>query len=266
MQAEKIIGIVGGVGPFAGLDLQQKILQETTAARDQDYLSVISISQPGEIPDRTAYLLTETAVSVNPAIPITRQLLTLERAGAQIAGIPCNSAHAAPIFDAIRSGLQQAGSQLTLLHMIDEVARFLRQHMSGVQRVGVLSTTGTRLARIYPAALEPAGFTVLTPSETVQTELIHPAIYDPEYGIKANGRATVIGQTSRGNVETTYPHDFADGSRAHIATETFIPAQAPDANWEETGIIPDIEIIQAWYDFATPEEDLALTAAIEQFN
>lgn len=84
--------------------------------------------------------------------------------------------------------------------------------------------------------------------------------------LQANGRATVIGQTSRGNVETTYPHDFADGSRAHIATETFIPAQAPDANWEETGIIPDIEIIQAWYDFATPEEDLALTAAIEQFN
>ncbi|MCB8920956.1 MAG: aspartate/glutamate racemase family protein [Ardenticatenaceae bacterium] len=220
MQAEKIIGIVGGVGPFAGLDLQQKILQETTAARDQDYLSVISISQPGEIPDRTAYLLTETAVSVNPAIPITRQLLTLERAGAQIAGIPCNSAHAAPIFDAIRSGLQQAGSQLTLLHMIDEVARFLRQHMSGVQRVGVLSTTGTRLARIYPAALEPAGFTVLTPSETVQTELIHPAIYDPEYGIKANGRATA---KSRSDLLTGVAALQQAGAQAIILGCTEIP-------------------------------------------
>ncbi|MBK8906281.1 MAG: hypothetical protein IPM53_34210 [Anaerolineaceae bacterium] len=84
--------------------------------------------------------------------------------------------------------------------------------------------------------------------------------------LQANGRATLIGQTSRGNVETTHRHDFTDGSRAHIADETFIPADAPDANWEETGIIPDIEVIQAWYEFATPEEDLALTAAIEQFE
>lgn len=84
--------------------------------------------------------------------------------------------------------------------------------------------------------------------------------------LQANGRATLIGQTSRGNVETTHRHDFTDGSRAHIADETFIPADAPDANWEETGIIPDNEVIQAWYEFATPEEDLALIAAIDQFK
>jgi len=84
--------------------------------------------------------------------------------------------------------------------------------------------------------------------------------------LQANGRATLIGQTSRGNVETTHRHDFADGSRAHIAAETFIPTDAPDANWEETGIIPDIAVDQAWYEFSTPEEDQALTTAIEQFN
>ena len=84
--------------------------------------------------------------------------------------------------------------------------------------------------------------------------------------LQANGRATLIGQTSRGNVETTHRHDFTDGSRAHIADETFIPADAPDANWEETGIIPDSEVIQAWHEFATPEEDLTLIAAIDQFK
>ncbi len=84
--------------------------------------------------------------------------------------------------------------------------------------------------------------------------------------LQASGRATLIGQTSRGNVETTYRYDLADGSRIHIATETFTSADAPDANWEETGIIPDIAIDQVWYEFATPEEDLALIAAIEQFN
>ena len=33
------IGIVGGAGPYAGLDLAQKILQQTRAKNDHDYLT-----------------------------------------------------------------------------------------------------------------------------------------------------------------------------------------------------------------------------------
>ena len=36
------IGIVGGAGPYAGLDLTQKILQQTRAENDQDYLPLYS--------------------------------------------------------------------------------------------------------------------------------------------------------------------------------------------------------------------------------
>jgi aspartate racemase len=38
--------------------------------------------------------------------------------------------------------------------------------------------------------LEPLGFEVLAVDDKLQTEAIHPAIYDPAYGIKACGRAT----------------------------------------------------------------------------
>jgi len=37
------IGIVGGAGPYAGLDLAQKILQQTRAKNDQDYLPTLLI-------------------------------------------------------------------------------------------------------------------------------------------------------------------------------------------------------------------------------
>lgn len=184
----KIIGVVGGVGPFAGLDLQQKILQETSARRDQEQLTVISISQPNEIPDRTAYLLGQ--VTQNPAYPIARQLLALESIGAQVAAVPCNSAHAAAIFDVILAELAAAGSKLTLLHMIGEVAIFLRTRFPAIRRVGVLSTTGTTSARVYPRSLEPFGYTVLVPDDALQTQVIHTAVYDPDYGIKARGHAT----------------------------------------------------------------------------
>ena len=43
------IGIVAGAGPYAGLDLAQKILQQTSAKIDQDYLPTISISTPADI-------------------------------------------------------------------------------------------------------------------------------------------------------------------------------------------------------------------------
>ena len=51
------IGIVGGAGPYAGLDLAQKLLQQTKANSDQDYLPTLLISTPELIEDRTDFLL-----------------------------------------------------------------------------------------------------------------------------------------------------------------------------------------------------------------
>lgn len=183
-----MIGVVAGVGPYAGLDLLGKILSQTAAGKDQDHLAVASLSQPEAIADRTAFLLGETAV--NPAFAIVEQLLKLEQMGAAVAGIPCNTAHAPQIFERIKEGLETAGSRLNLLHMIAEVGRELQRAHPGVSRVGVLSTTGTAVTRIYPLTLEPLGFAVLGVDEIVQKAVIHPAIYDPLYGIKACGRAT----------------------------------------------------------------------------
>jgi aspartate racemase len=183
-----MIGIVAGVGPYAGLDCLNKILSQTVAHRDQDHLTVASISQPAPIPDRTAFLLGQEAL--NPAFPILEQLLKLEQMGAQVAGIPCNTAHAPVIFDEIQKGLDAAGSKLTLLHMIVEVGRELQRSYPTVKKVGVLSTTGTAVTNIYPLNLEPLGFELLAPDDALQTEAIHPAICDPNYGIKACGQAT----------------------------------------------------------------------------
>ena len=60
-QKDAKIGIVGGAGPYAGLDLAQKILHQTVANSDQDYLPTLLISTPGLIEDRTNFLLGQTA-------------------------------------------------------------------------------------------------------------------------------------------------------------------------------------------------------------
>lgn len=188
MRDEKPIGIVAGVGPFAGLDLLGKILAETAVSLDQHHLPIYSLSQPDEILDRTEYLL--GIVTENPAFAIARQLQKLATLGAEVAGIPCNTAHAPAIFNVIEAELRRTHCPIHLLHMIREVGRFLHEVYPHIQTIGVLSTTGAYRAQIYPQALEPLGFAVVTPDEAMQVERIHPAIYDPVYGIKATGKAT----------------------------------------------------------------------------
>ena len=53
---EKIIGILGGMGPEATIDLFYKIIKFTPAEKDQDHLRIIIDNNP-KIPDRTAAIL-----------------------------------------------------------------------------------------------------------------------------------------------------------------------------------------------------------------
>jgi len=57
MAQDKVkIGIIGGMGPEATLDLFRKILRNTPANKDQDHLHLI-IDNNTSIPDRTDYIL-----------------------------------------------------------------------------------------------------------------------------------------------------------------------------------------------------------------
>ncbi len=83
--------------------------------------------------------------------------------------------------------------------------------------------------------------------------------------LQDQGRAYLIGEPTYGNVETLWGYDFDDGSRAWIAHEAFRPAVNPDADWELTGIIPDLEVAVAW-DMFTVETDPAVLAALDYFD
>jgi C-terminal processing protease CtpA/Prc len=75
------------------------------------------------------------------------------------------------------------------------------------------------------------------------------------------GRAKVVGQTSLGNVEVLNGYDFEDGSVIWIASETFDSAFSED-NWEQSGIIPDVEAFAEWDTFYF-DTDPAILASLE---
>jgi carboxyl-terminal processing protease len=96
---------------------------------------------------------------------------------------------------------------------------------------------------------------VLVGEDTVSYGEIFSGILQDE------GRAKIVGQTTLGNVETLSGYDFSDGSRAWIARERFDPTHS-HANWEKTGIIPDVQAFADWDTF-TFENDPSVKAALE---
>jgi carboxyl-terminal processing protease len=78
--------------------------------------------------------------------------------------------------------------------------------------------------------------------------------------LQDSGRAKIVGETSLGNVEVLQGRDFEDGSQVWIAAARFTSAFS-DANWEETGIVPDVQAFAEWdtYHFET---DPSIAAAV----
>ena len=105
--AKKIIGIIGGMGPLATVDLFEKITLHTKAQQDQDHLRVL-IDSNTNIPDRTAALLHG---GEDPVPQLIASATSLEKMGAQVLVMPCNTAH--NFYDAVAGAVE-----VPVLHMI----------------------------------------------------------------------------------------------------------------------------------------------------
>ena len=176
------IGVLGGVGPYAGLDLMRKIFDQTEANCDQEHLSVIQYSLSEHIIDRTRFLLGET--DENPGEAIGEIMVRMAKAGATVIGVPCNTAHSPRIMDVAVAMLHEASPKTRFVHMIDSVVAFIRESLPHARKIGVLSTKGTYATGFYQDALSAAGFVPLFPDEGGR-ERVQQAISNTAYGIKA---------------------------------------------------------------------------------
>ncbi|NQU08999.1 MAG: aspartate/glutamate racemase family protein [Candidatus Abyssubacteria bacterium] len=250
MDDRELIGIVGGVGPYAGLDLAEKIFDQTRARTDQEHLSVVLLSLPGEIEDRTEFILGRT--QINPAVAMVEVIRKLEQMGATVMGIPCNTAHAPQIFDVMLEKLRQAGSKVELVHMIEEVVKFIREKHPRARNVGVLCTTGTYSAKVYPRVLEREGMNVLLPDESLQEE-IHAAICDPKYGVKACSNPPT--DMAKNKFLDAIAFFRKQGARVIVLGCTEIPIAIKEKEIENTPIIdPTLILARALIKRVAPEK------------
>lgn len=232
MPSEPIIGVIGGMGPYAGLDLVRKIFDQTQASVDQEHLPVALLSYAHRIQDRSAFLFDEAVE--NPAHAIADVARRLDELGATVAGLPCNSAHAPPIFDAVKAQLCTSGHRIRLLHMIEEAARFARETVNGIRRIGALSTLATHRLGLYQQAIEAAGFEAVLPDED-QARLVHRSIYEADYGIKA--QSNPVTETARGLLLDAIAHLRDKGAEAVMLGCTELPLAVSESAIDDTFII-----------------------------
>ncbi len=166
---KQAIGIIGGMGPMATLDLFGKLIANTDADNDAEHIRVYIDCHTG-IPDRTKAILHG---GESPVPYIAESARKLADMGADFLLIPCNTSHY--FYDEI-----VAASPVPVVHMIRETAAELGAQ--GVSLVGLLATDGTCQSGIYQDELKKQGIRTVCPTEEEQREVMR-LIYE---GVKAD--------------------------------------------------------------------------------
>lgn len=170
------IGILGGLGPAATVDIFDKIIKNTPASRDQDHIKVIIENNP-QIPDRTAAL---NGKDENPSIAMLATAEKLRDAGADFIIVPCNTAHV------FLKEVQQH-IKIPILSMIAETVKYIAEKFPEIKHIGLLATSGTVGSKVFESPIKSKNIELIVPDPETQENCVMKAIYG-KGGIKAGYR------------------------------------------------------------------------------
>ncbi len=162
MSDEKIIGILGGMGPYATADLFKKIIELTPAKKDWEHIRIIIDNNP-KIPSRTrAYLLNDK----DPSPLMGETAKNLEKAGADFIVMPCNSAHY--WYDKVKESIS-----IPILNIIEETAKYIKEKSPDIKKVGILGGLVTIKANLYGKIFQKHNIEVIHPEEKDQKIVVN---------------------------------------------------------------------------------------------
>jgi aspartate racemase len=162
---DKILGVLGGMGPLASAQFMVRLTLLTPATRDQDHIPTVLWSDP-RVPDRTVGRLSGGA---DPLPWLLRGIEGLQQAGCTAIAIPCNTAHG--WYDTMRDA-----ARVPILHIVDAAAAELERLGIRRGRIGVMGTQATLAMRLYQDRLGALGWDCIEPSDGEMSHLVSPAI------------------------------------------------------------------------------------------
>lgn len=182
MNNEKIIGVLGGMGPLADSEYLRLLTLYTQGDLDRDKIHIIMDSNP-KIPDRSSFL---SNISKQSPLPLMlRSLKLLESCGADFIAIPCNTAHC--FFHEL-----QAETRLRIINMLSETCLACKK--TGAKSAAILATDGTISSGIYQNYLRNLDIIPVIPEDGIQRK-IHSLIYEVKAGLITDGKLTDIAKS-----------------------------------------------------------------------
>lgn len=201
----KTLGIIGGMGPMATVDLMRKVILSTDAKSDQEHIHML-VDCNTEVPDRTAAI---EGRGESPVKEMLKSAKLLESQGADVIVIACNTAHY--FLDEFKDKVN-----VPIINMVDETVKYCVD--SGYSEVGLLCTIGTKNTGLYQKACDKFNLKLIVPDDE-EIKAIQDMIYS---GVKANNF-----DYDTSDVKTVISNMTKKGAQAFIlgCTETPIAVQ-----------------------------------------
>ncbi len=159
---EKIVGILGGMGPEATVDLMQRIIRLTPALDDADHIRCIVDNNP-KVPSRIKAIIEGDGEDPGPCMADMGR--RLEAWGADFLAIACNTAH--HYYDAV-----QGAVTIPVIHLIDRVVDHVRSHFPGSGKVGLLASPAVAMTGLYTQRFAAVGIDDVWPDPDAQNRLL----------------------------------------------------------------------------------------------
>jgi aspartate racemase len=170
----KTVGVLGGMGPEATVDLMSKIIKSTPVKVDQDHLRILVDNNP-QIPCRVKAILEG---GEDPSSYLLGMALNLERWGADFLVIPCNTAHF--YVDKIEEVIN-----IPIVNMVEETVKKIKR--DAVRNVTLFASTALIRTGLYQNLLKKEKVNLTLPNEGDQQKLME-AIFNVKSGKLASAK------------------------------------------------------------------------------
>jgi aspartate racemase len=161
-KAEKVAGVMGGMGPDATVDFMARVIALTDSGSDQDHVHMVVDQDPG-IPNRQQ-AIREGSTDVTVALGAMAK--RLEDAGADFLVMVCNTAHI--FLDGVH-----ANTRIPFINIIDESVSEIDRICPDARKVGVMATDGCLETGIYQDAIAASGREALEPEGAELEQLMN---------------------------------------------------------------------------------------------
>ncbi|MFP2768693.1 aspartate/glutamate racemase family protein [Oceanisphaera sp. KMM 10153] len=160
--SEQTVGVIGGMGPEATVDLMRRVIAATPARDDIDHIHMLVDNNP-KVPSRIKALIEGTGES--PAPFMANMAQGLERAGVDFLVIPCNTAH-------MYYPEVVAAVSIPVVNILDVTVQHVKRCQPDIRRVGMLASTAVENIRLYHDKFDAEDIETLFPAAAHQEKVM----------------------------------------------------------------------------------------------